>query len=116
MPTSSRILDCVPLPDMTDQSSEKRRSPRVFCRVPVTLRSSDGREISATCLDVNFNGVGLETEHALTVGQRLELLVRKNGGEVTPVPMLVIFRMDKHYGLSALDAYEDVLELIPMQS
>ncbi|HUN87965.1 MAG TPA: PilZ domain-containing protein [Terriglobales bacterium] len=96
--------------------SEKRRSERIFCRVPVTLRSYDGREIPATCLDVNFNGVGLETEGPLSVGQRIELLVRKRNGDVTPVPMLVIFRMEKHYGLSALDAYEDVLELIPTQA
>jgi len=97
------------------QISEKRRTPRVYCRVPVTLRSSDGRDISATCMDVNYNGVGIESEHKLSVGQRLELLVRKNDGKVTPVPMLVMFRMDKHYGLSALDAFEDVLDLIPLQ-
>ena len=88
----------------------------MYCRVPVTLRSSNGRDISATCLDVNFNGVGIESEYKLAVGQRLELLVRKHDGEITPVPMLVIFRMDKHYGLSALDAYEDVLDLIPTQA
>jgi len=96
--------------------SEKRRSQRIFCRVPVTLRSYDGREIPAMCLDVNFNGVGLETDGPLAVGQRVELLVRKRDGDITPVPMLVIFRMEKHYGLSALDAYEDVLELIPTQA
>jgi len=102
---------------MHDKSGpEKRRSQRIFCRVPVTLRAYDGREIPATCLDVNFNGVGLETEGPLAVGQRIELLVRRRDGEVTPVPMLVIFRMEKHYGLSALDAYEDILELIPTQA
>ena len=110
-------LNCVPLPVMNDKfQPDKRRSSRIFCRVPVTLRAYDGREISATCLDVNFNGVGLETDGPLSVGQRVELLVRKRGGEVTPVPMLVIFRMERHYGLSALDAYEDVLELIPAQA
>lgn len=30
--------------------------------------------------------------------------------------MLVIYRMDKHYGLSALGSFEDVLNLIPLQA
>lgn len=98
------------------QPHEKRRSARVHCRVPVTMRTSNGRDFTATCLDVNFNGVGIETDFTLSVGQRLELFVRKNDGSTVAVPMLVIFRMDKHYGLSALDAYEDILELIPLQA
>jgi len=109
-------LDCVALPEMDHPRKDKRRSPRVFCRVPVTLRSTDGRDISAVCLDVNRNGVGIETHSRLAVGQRLELLVHGKNGEVTPVPMLVMFRMDKHYGLSALGAYEHVLNLLPPQA
>jgi len=109
-------LDCAPLPEMDHPRKDKRRSPRVFCRVPVTLRSTDGRDISAVCLDVNRNGVGIETHSRLAVGQRLELLVHGKNGEVTPVPMLVMFRMDKHYGLSALGAYEHVLDLLPPQA
>jgi len=31
------------------------------------------------------------------------------------VPMLVIYRMEKQYGLSALDSYEDLLDLVPLQ-
>ena len=101
---------------MNDQPSDRRRSSRVHCHVPVTLQSSDGRDIPAVCLDVNSNGVGVETEHRLAVGQRVELLVRKKNGKIARVPMLVIFRMEKQYGLSALDSYEDVLELIPVQA
>jgi hypothetical protein len=98
---------------MDQQQQNRRRSHRVFCRVPVTLRSTDGRDISAICLDVNQNGVGIETHNQLAVGQRLQLLVPHKNGEISPVPMLVMFRMNTHYGLSALDAYEQVLDLIP---
>jgi hypothetical protein len=104
-------------PSANDDSlyAEKRRSPRVYCRVPVTLRTAEGNYVAATCLDVNYNGVGIETDGDLKVGQRLQLLARRNDGGLTPVPMLVIFRMQKHYGLSALDAWEDVLKQIPYQ-
>jgi hypothetical protein len=95
--------------------SDLRRSPRVSCRVPVTLQASDGGYIQATCLDVNFNGVGIKTESALTIGQRLQLLARTHDGGTTAVPMLVIFGMEKHYGLSALEACEEVLDQIPLQ-
>jgi hypothetical protein len=111
----TRSLDCVPLPEMDAKHQNRRRSARVYCRVPVTLRSSDGRDIQATCLDVNHNGIGIETHNQLAVGQRLQLLVPKNG-DVKAVPMLVMFRMNTHYGLSALDAYEHVLDLIPTQA
>ncbi|MGZ4787284.1 MAG: PilZ domain-containing protein [Terriglobales bacterium] len=101
---------------MDETQQDRRRAPRVSCRVPVTLRSSDGRDIAAVCLDINQNGVGIETHNQLTVGQRLQLLVPKKDGDVTPVPMLVMFRMNTHYGLSALDAQERVLDLIPTQA
>jgi hypothetical protein len=95
--------------------ADKRRSPRVYCRVPITLQTFDGEYISATCLDVNYNGVGIETDGGLKIGQRLKLLARKNDGGLTPVPMQVVFGMEKHYGLSALDVYEEVLAEIPYQ-
>jgi len=112
----SCTVDCVPLPDMDRQQQDRRHSPRVYCHVPVTLRYSDGREIEATCLDVNRTGVGIETHNRLTVGQRLQLLVPQKDGEATVVPMLVMFRMNTHYGLSALDAHDRVLDLIPTQA
>jgi len=109
------MVDCVPLPQMNDQQpSEKRQSTRIFCNVPVQLQTSDGGEFSATCLDVNHNGVGIECGRVLTVGQRVHLMVPGRGNAT--VPMLVIYRMDKHYGLSALGGFEEVLNLIPMQS
>jgi hypothetical protein len=95
--------------------SDLRRSPRLSCRVPITLQAPDGRYIEAMCLDVNYNGVGIKTESELKVGQRLQLLARTNDGGTTAVPMLVIFSMEKHYGLSALEACEEVLDQIPMQ-
>lgn len=94
---------------------ENRRTPRVPCRVPVTLRRSDGRDVPALCVDVNASGIATESDSVFAVGERVKLLVRKRGGEVKPVPMLVMYRMERHYGLSALDGFEDVLELLPTQ-
>ena len=112
---ASSGVDYVPLPDM-DSPQDNRRTTRVHCSVPVTLRASDGRDIEATCLNINISGVGIETRNQLAVGQRLQLLVPKQGGEVKSVPMLVMYRMESHYGLSALEAHEHVLDLIPSQS
>lgn len=110
-------IDCVPLPDMNDLAApDSRRTPRVPCRVPVILRRSDGREVGAICTDVNASGIATESESVLAVGERVKLLVRKRDGEVKPVPMLVMYRMEKHYGLSALDGFEDVLDLLPSQA
>jgi hypothetical protein len=112
----SAIRDDGPYHDTLDCGySDLRRSPRTSCHVPITLRASDGGYIEAICLDVNYNGVGIKTEGALTVGQRLQLLARTNDGGTTAVPMLVIFSMEKHYGLSALEASEEILEQITMQ-
>jgi len=109
-------LDCVPLPEMNDiEAPENRRTARVPCRVEVTLRRSDGRDISAICTDVNASGIATESDSVLVVGERVKLLVRKRDGGVKPVSMLVMYRMEKHYGLSALDGFEDVLELLPTQ-
>ena len=112
----SRALDCVPLPEMdTADTAEKRRTTRIACRLPVLLQTTDRRDVEATCLNVNSSGIGIETESVLSVGQRLKLLLRKHSGELKPVPMLVIYRMEKQYGLSALDSYEDLLDLVPLQ-
>ena len=111
------VVDCVPLPDMNHpESPDHRRTPRVPCRVPVTLHRSDGRVVSAVCTDINASGIATESDSVLTVGERVKLLVHKHDGEVRPVPMLVMYRMEKHYGLSALDGFEDVLELLPTQA
>jgi PilZ domain len=96
-------------------ASDQRKSTRIFCNVPVLLQAADGSEFSATCLDVNCNGVGIECGSILKVGQRVNLLIAGSGSSST-VPMLVLYRMDKHYGLSALGAFEDLLRLIPCQA
>lgn len=117
MNSRSHAVDCVPLPEMNDpETTEIRRTPRVPCRVPVMLRRSDGRDVSAICTDVNASGIATESDSVLAVGERVKLLVRKHNGEVKPVPMLVMYRMEKHYGLSALDGFEDVLDLLPTQA
>ena len=117
MNSLSHALDCVPLPDMTDvATADSRRTARVPCRVAVTLRRSDGREVPAICVDVNASGIATESDSVLTVGERVKLLICKHDGEMKPVPMLVMYRMGKHYGLSALDGFEDVLDLLPTQA
>jgi len=117
MNPSSHALDCVPLPEMTEIATvDRRASPRVPCRVPVILRRSDGRDVPAICTDVNASGIATETDSVLAVGERVKLLVTKKNGEVRPVSMLVMYRMEKHYGLSALDCFEDVLDLLPTQA
>lgn len=111
------VPDCVPLPRLNDiPAANKRRSTRIPCRVPVLLQTSDGRDIHAICVDVNAGGIAIETETILAVGQRVKLILQKKDGEVKAVPMLVIYRMEKHYGLSALDNYEDILDLLPVQA
>jgi hypothetical protein len=50
------------------------------------------------------------------VGQRLQLQLEQNGSEQTHVPLMVIYRMGKHYGLSILASNHNLLELLPMNS
>lgn len=117
MNSLTHAVDCVPLPDMNDpETTDSRRTPRLPCRVPVILRRSDGRDVSAICTDVNASGIATESDCVLAVGERVKLMVHKHNGEVKPVSMLVMYRMEKHYGLSALDGFEDVLELLPTQA
>lgn len=91
--------------------AEQRRIQRIPCSRPVKLLTSDDREVEALCTDLNSSGLGLDTRQILAVGQRVELLV----GEQTRVPLLVIYRMGNHYGLSAITGGEKLLSLLPVQ-
>jgi hypothetical protein len=102
----------VPLPMMESTGTvDLRSTERVYCRQPVLLRTSDDREFEATCTDVNLSGIGVDSDRVLAVGQRLELLVN---GEAR-VPMIVMYRMGQHYGLSALGSFDKIVELLPRQ-
>ena len=104
--------DCVPLPLVGSVgTTELRNSERVYCQRPVRLLTSDRREFAALCTDVNQSGIGLDSKRVLAVGQRVELML----GAEERVPLLVIYRMGDHYGLSALGSYERLLELLPTQ-
>ncbi len=118
MSSEMRTPECVPIPSMKQTGLNRRQSTRVHCRIEVNLQTADGRDISATCLDINSGGIGIESARVLTVGQRLNLLVpsTRGAGSQGMVPMLVVYRMENHYGLSALGAYEDLLNLIPTQA
>lgn len=89
----------------------RRTAERLPCRRSVRLETSDRRELSAICTDLNSGGIGIDTDRPLAVGQRLELLLDAQ----TRVPLLVIYRMGNHYGLSALGSGERLLELLPVQ-
>ena len=113
--------DYVPLPVLRSGSAENsvaecRRTERVQVMRSVAMRASDGREFSAFCTDVNLSGIGMDSEHVLKVGQRVELSVKGKNGEQHRIPLMVIYRMDRHYGLSALASQEDLLELLPEQA
>ena len=90
---------------------DQRRIQRVPCSRPVKLLTSDDREVEAVCTDLNSTGLGIDSRQILTVGQRVELQV----GNDSRVPLLVIYRMGNHYGLSALGAGERLLALLPVQ-
>ncbi len=92
-------------------SLDQRKTQRISCSRPITLQTSDGREVLATCTDINSTGLGLDTGNVLRVGQRLELLLDTQDR----VPLLVIYRMGNHYGLSALGSGEWLMELLPLQ-
>lgn len=107
--------DCVPIPQMTETSPEQRKTDRIPILRPVRLQTSDGMEFEALCTDVNLSGIGLDSDRLLRVGERLLLLIKSRDGVPGSVPMMVIYRMGKHYGLSALASLDDVLELLPVQ-
>jgi PilZ domain len=108
--------DCVPIPQMSNTTSDLRRTDRIPVLRQVQFRTSDQAEFAALCTDVNLGGIGIDCEHVLRVGQRLELLINTKDGRASAVPMMVIYRMGKHYGVSALASLDEVLELLPLQS
>src|SRR3954466_4581462 len=109
--------DCIPLPTMSEcEQQECRHSDRISVMRPVELRTSDGWEIVAQCTDVNASGIGVDSDWTLKVGQRVELRLKSREGKPLQVPMMVIYRMGTHYGLSALASREDVLELLPLNA
>ncbi len=103
--------DAVPLPIMPSSGMvEERRTDRIACLRQVRLETSDGWTFAATCTDINRTGIGMECDHVLKVGQRVEMILSDNHR----VPMMIIYRMGHHYGLSALSSFEKVLELLPL--
>jgi hypothetical protein len=102
----------VPLPIMSSLGTlEQRKTDRIFCQRAIRLCTSDQREFTVVCTDVNQTGIGVESERVLSVGQRVELVLARE----QRVPMLVMYRMGQHYGLSALGSYDSVLEILPQQ-
>lgn len=108
--------DCVPIPQLSNVPTDSRRNDRIPVLRSVQLRTSDRIEFAAFCTDVNLSGIGIECEHMLHVGQRLELLIDAKDGHSNSVPMMVIYRMGRHYGVTALASLDEVLELLPLQS
>jgi hypothetical protein len=112
----SFATDGVPLPTFDGPDlRDYRRSERVTVQRPVTLKTSDGWSFDGICTDVNLSGIGLDTDHLLKVGQRVYLEMPAKSGANRQIPMIVIYRMRKHYGLSALASLDEVLELLPVQ-
>lgn len=97
--------------DGCQRMADQRRIQRIPCSRPVKLLTSDDREVEALCTDLNSSGLGVDTSYVLSVGQRVELHI----GEQSRVPLLVIYRMGNHYGLSALGGGENLLSLLPVQ-
>ncbi len=105
------MSDCVPLStNSVCEIADLRRSPRVYCHIPVHLRTTDDRYFDAECTDLCEGGIGLDSQRVLSVGQRIHLLVG-----TFSVPMMVIYRIGDHYGLSALAGQEQLLQLLPRQ-
>jgi hypothetical protein len=82
----------------------------------VHLRTSDGWEFKALCTDVNLSGIGVDSDRLLKTGQRVQLEITAKDGRQSRVPMMVIYRMGKHYGSSALASLDEVMELLPIQA
>ncbi len=105
----------VPLPQMSSgMVLNARRTERIPVMRNVGLRTSDGREFTALCTDVNQSGIGIDSDYMLRVGQKITMEVTTRVGDRKTVPFLVIYRMGQHYGLCALGWLEDVLELLPI--
>ncbi len=109
--------DYVPIPQLERTTQgESRKTDRISVRREVQLRTSDRRLLTVLCTDVNLSGIGIDTERVLKVGQRLEIELTLKNGEQARVPLMVIYRMGKHYGLSTLTSAYDLLELLPINS
>ncbi|HET9698607.1 MAG TPA: PilZ domain-containing protein [Terriglobales bacterium] len=109
--------DCVPIPQLEGSARrDSRKTDRIAVRREVQLRTSDQRILTALCTDVNLSGIGIDTERVLKVGQRLEIELKLKNGDTARVPLMVIYRMGKHYGLSTLTSAYDLLELLPINS
>lgn len=110
--------ECFSLPPTkaNGQPPERRQLERVTVMRPVDLRTSDGWHFSGMCTDVNLGGIGLDSDHVLKVGQRIELELKRRDGRQSQIPLMVIYRMGNHYGLSAIASLDELLELFPQQS
>ncbi|HWR16760.1 MAG TPA: PilZ domain-containing protein [Terriglobales bacterium] len=110
-------VESVPLPQMESTVlKEARKTERIAVLRPVQVKTSDGWEFTAVCTDVNLSGIGIDSDRVLRVGQRVQVEVATHVGESMPVNMLVIYRMGRHYGLTALNALEQLLELLPVNA
>jgi hypothetical protein len=89
---------------------ENRKAARMPSGHSVCLRSSVGTDVHGICTDVNSGGLGVDTDVVLRVGQRMDLVLERK-----TVPMLVIYRMGNHYGLSSLAAFDEWMEFLPEQ-
>ena len=109
--------DCVPIPQLENSAQrEARKTDRISVRREVQLRTSDKRLLTAFCTDVNLSGIGIDSDRVLKVGQRVEIELKLTNGDQARVPLMVIYRMGKHYGLSTLSSAYDLLELLPLNS
>lgn len=107
----------MPIPQLNSSAAaENRATERLPVEREVRFCTSDKREFSALCTDLNMGGIGIDSDRVLKVGQRVELtLVARDGREVK-VPMMVIYRMGRHYGLSALGKLDELLALVPVNA
>lgn len=78
--------------------SEKRDFIRMRLEVPVTLVHA-GREIPAICLDLSSSGMQLEADCALSVGDRVRVLIPS-----------------AHAQLKGMDAEAEVVRLVTLDS
>ena len=62
---------------MTTQRKEKRRFPRLDCRIPLTLVSESLQALEVEGHDLSLTGVGIESEHAteLRAGDQISVLI-----------------------------------------
>ena len=109
--------DYVPIPQLNSPVvAENRATERLPVHREVRFQTSDKREFNAVCTDVNMSGIGIDRDRILKVGQRLELTIEAAAGRELKLPLMVIYRMGRHYGLSALGNSDELLGLIPLNA